>query len=129
MSSREPSELTVISKAKDLLSYILTVSENSPKKFRFTLTGRLINSASDALEYLILANEEKIDGDETGSERKNFQHRALAHFKVTDAFAMSARECGCITPKQYEVLSSMLYECIRLTAGWIKSDGKRRQKQ
>lgn len=126
---REPSELTVISKTKDLLKYILSVSENSPKKYRFTLTGRLINSVSDALENLILANEEKLAGDSCGGKRKEFQHSALAHFKVTDAFAMSARECGCITPRQYEVMSSMLYDCIRLTAGWIKSDRQRREKQ
>ena len=32
------SELTVIVRAKELASYIMTVTDKSPKRFRFTLT-------------------------------------------------------------------------------------------
>jgi hypothetical protein len=124
--AREPSELTVITKTKDLLKYILIVSENSPKKYRFTLTSRLINCVSDALSFLILANESSlvaVSGDYC--ERKSLQHKALASFKLTDAFAMTARECGCITAKQHENISKMLFDCIRMTGAWMKSDKKR----
>ncbi len=123
---REPSDLTVISKTKDLLTYILKISENAPKKFRFTLTSRLINSVSDALQEIIMANEAPLVINTTdAAERKQLQHKALAHFKVTDAFAMAARQTGCITADQYRVLSNMLFDCIRLTAAWIKSDARR----
>ena len=51
------SELSVITKAKDLCSYIMTITDNSPKRFRFTLVSRLQNYGLDIIEYLIKANE------------------------------------------------------------------------
>jgi hypothetical protein len=50
-------ELSVITKAKDLCSYIMTVTDKSPKCFRFTLVSRLQNYALDVIENLIMANE------------------------------------------------------------------------
>ena len=35
------SELAVITKAKDLCSYVMTVTDKSPKRFRFTLAAKL----------------------------------------------------------------------------------------
>ena len=43
------SELSVITKAKDLCSYIMTVTDKSPKRFRFTLVSRLQNYALDVI--------------------------------------------------------------------------------
>ena len=37
---RENSELMVITKSKDLIAYLLEVTENAPKKYRFSLTGK-----------------------------------------------------------------------------------------
>lgn len=51
------SELVVITKAKDLCSYVLTVTQRSPKQFRFTFTSRLQNLCMDVLESLYRANE------------------------------------------------------------------------
>ena len=36
---KQKSELTVIVKAKDLCKYVMTVTQKSPKQFRFTFTG------------------------------------------------------------------------------------------
>jgi len=52
---QKKNDLFVITKAKDLAKYILTVTEKSPKKFRFTLVVRLQNYILDALESLYLA--------------------------------------------------------------------------
>ena len=41
------SELVVITKAKDLCGYVLTVTQKSPKQFRFTFTSRLQNLCVD----------------------------------------------------------------------------------
>ena len=51
------SELTVIVKAKDLASYIITVTDKSPKRFRFTLVSKLQGYALNALENLYRAHE------------------------------------------------------------------------
>lgn len=54
-------ELTVITKAKDLCGYVFTVTENSPKRFRFTLSGRMQNLALEIISLLNLANEVFVD--------------------------------------------------------------------
>ena len=56
MAMRADSELMVITKAKDLITYLFQISENAPKKFRFTLISKMQNSALNVLEDLILAN-------------------------------------------------------------------------
>jgi len=56
MPSRQ-SELTVIVRAKELASYIMTVTDKSPKRFRFTLTSKLQNYTLNIIENLYRANE------------------------------------------------------------------------
>ena len=51
------SELTVIVKAKDLCSYVMTATEKSPKRFRFTLVAKLQSYALNTIENLCRANE------------------------------------------------------------------------
>ena len=125
MAMRADSELMVITKAKDLIAYLFRISENSPKKFRFTLISKMQNSALDTLECLILANEVMLGFTEDNKARKDLQHKAIANLKVLDALAMTARQVGCIIPKQYEVLSRHVSDCIKLTGAWINSDRNR----
>lgn len=47
------SELFVMTKAKDLAKYILTITEKSPKKFRFTLVVRIQNYILDGIEKML----------------------------------------------------------------------------
>lgn len=54
---RKQSELTVITKAKDLCSYVMTVTQKSPKQFRFTFVSRLQNLSLSAIENLFRAND------------------------------------------------------------------------
>ncbi len=126
LTMRENSELMVITKAKDIVRYSFTIAENAPKKFRFTLTTRIHNTALDVLENLILANELMLTGEQSAlRERSHFQQTALAKLKVLDALALTAREQQCILPKQYENLSRLIYECVRLVKAWQRSDEKR----
>ncbi len=125
MATRADSELMVITKAKDLISYLFQISENAPKKFRFTLVSKMQNSALNSLECLILANEIMLGNAEDNKSRKDLQHKAIANLKVLDALAMSARQVNCVLPKQYEVLSRHISDCVKLTGAWINSDKKR----
>ena len=54
MSEDAKSELTVVTKAKDLCAYIVTITQKSPKQFRFTFVTRLQNFALDVIEKLIV---------------------------------------------------------------------------
>lgn len=51
------SELQVITFAKNLLSYVMTITQKSPKQFRFSLIGRMQGYVLDIVEELYYAND------------------------------------------------------------------------
>lgn len=53
----QENELSIMVKSRKLAEYIFTITEKSPKKFRFTITSRLQNLSLCAMEHLIRANE------------------------------------------------------------------------
>lgn len=124
---RKDSELTVITRAKELSLYILAVTDKSPKKFRFTLVSRLQNYALEILEDLFLANEIPLDGKRAGDteRRRGYQREAMAELRLLGYIAMIARESICILPKQYVVIEQKIVETQRLLYAWVRSDNKR----
>lgn len=57
MSEQEKSELLIITKAKDLCSYVMVITEKCPKRFRFTYVSRLQNLALEVVEHIYRAND------------------------------------------------------------------------
>lgn len=129
------SELSVITKSKDLCNYILTITDKSPKKFRFTLVSRLQNYVLSIIEALIKANEIYVYGaDKTINMnavaiRTGLQRDALTELKLLSYMAQVAMEQQCILPKQYEQITRKIYYCQNLLGAWMKSDAKRFQKR
>ena len=121
------SDLAVIARAKELCSYVLTVTEGSPKRFRFTLVAKLQANALDALEQLLLANEVYVADrrPEQLSRRLAHQQAALTRLKVLGYLAQLAMEQGCILPKQFEVISRHVFDCCNLAGAWMAADRKR----
>lgn len=123
---RDDSELMVITKSRELAKCIFEICEKSPKRFRLTLVAKMSNQSLDILESLILANEVMIGRTRDENEKRiNYQHSAIAKLKVLDSVVLIAREQQCILPKQYERITRLISECIKLTGGWINSDRKR----
>lgn len=120
---KKKDDLFVLTKAKDLARYIITVTEKSPKKFRFTLVVRLQNYILDILESLYLANKEEI-----GEERKKHQDNANKNLAMLDYFASLAYEQECILFKQYKQISKQQAECLMYLNKWQKSDSSREMK-
>jgi hypothetical protein len=124
-------ELTVITKAKDLCRYILTVTENSPKRFRFTMVSRMQNLALDVIEQAYRANEVYLSGPDriaASARRLDLQHSALTGAKLLGYMALLAREQGAILPKQYEQITKLVHDVQNLLGAWINSDRRRMQK-
>lgn len=129
-SLAQQTELTVITKAKDLCHYILTVTEKSPKRFRFTLTGRMQNLSLDIIEQTYRANEIYMAGLDRAAARRlrlDLQHSALTSTKLLGYMALLAREQGAILPKQYEQITKLVHDVQNLLGGWINSDRRRAQ--
>ena len=120
-------DLAVISKAKDLCGYVMTVTDKSPKRFRFTLTSRLQNSALDALELLFRANEVFVAVGDSASvaERLRLQRRAMTSLRLLAYFAELAMQQGCILPKHYERITRHVFDVQNMLGAWMRSDRRR----
>ena len=120
-------ELTVVMRAKDLCSYIMTVTQKCPKNFRYTYVSRLQNLAMDVIENIFRANDTFVlKGDvRTYNIRLEFQHKALTDLKLLAYFSLLAMEQKCILPKQFEQISRMATDCQNLLGAWIISDKRR----
>ena len=70
----------------------ISVTDKSPKKFRYTLVSRLQNYSISIIESLLTANEIRVM-DRSGTVIKE------------------RLEQQCILPKQYEQITKALYDC------------------
>ncbi|MCL2080168.1 MAG: four helix bundle protein [Oscillospiraceae bacterium] len=121
------SELLVVTRSKDLCSYVITITQKSPKQFRFTFVSRLQNLSLEVIECIYRANDIYIGkGSEKNiAKRLEFQHRALTALKLLAYVAEISMTQACILPKQYENIAKQATDCMRLMGAWINSDKKR----
>lgn len=123
------SELSVITIAKDLCSYVMTVTQRSPKHFRYTFVSRLQNLSLDIIEHLYRANDLFISKNDVRNNEKRleFQHQAMTELKLLAYFSLLAMEQKCILSKQYEQIARQTSDCRNMLGAWITSDKKRLQ--
>ncbi len=124
---RKQSELTVVTKTKDLCSYVMTITQKSPKQFRFTFVSRLQNLSLSAIENLIRANDVFVSKTDTYArkERLAYQRSAMTDLKLLGYIALLSMEQKCILPKQYEQISRQSTDCCNLLGAWMNSDRRR----
>ena len=127
MKRREDSELAVITKAKDLCSYVFVATASSPKSFRFSFVSRMQNLALDVVECTMRANDVYVArGDAAAhARRRELQGRALSSVKLLCYVGMLAMEQCCILPRQYEHLARLGTDCRNILGAWIAGDNKR----
>lgn len=124
-----PSELQVITYAKKLSSYVMTVTQKAPKQFRFSVIGRMQGYVLDIVEELYYANDIYVQpGSRAGwSARQTHQRKALSTLKLLGYVSQLAMELQAIQPKQYEQISRQAYQVQNLLGAWIISDSRRLQ--
>lgn len=78
------SELQVITFAKNLLSYVMTITQKSPKQFRFSLIGRMQGYVLDIVEELYYANDIYVTpASRAGwASRQAHQRKAMSTLKL-----------------------------------------------
>lgn len=124
---RRRSTLTVVTKARDLCSYVMVITQKSPKRFRFTFVSRLQNLSLSIIENLFRANDVYATKDDFSAQRErlSYQRSALTDLRLLEYIALLSMEQGCILPKQYEQISRQIVDCQNLLGAWMKSDRKR----
>ena len=107
MTGKQESELTVVTKAKELCSYVMLITQKSPKHFRLTFVTRMQNLALDVIEALYRANDTFVAGrnQEALRQRLEHQHKAITSLKLLAYISYLVFEQGCILAKQYEQIS------------------------
>ena len=123
--TKQPSELTVITKAKDLIKHTYTLTENTerfPKKYRFTLVNRLQERATDIYECLLEANELDLRDPEEAKERQKLQARALTYCKELLFFLELSFELNRINAKSLEYWSKLAFDVMYMTKAWKRRD-------
>ena len=85
------SELQVITCAKNLCSYVMTITQKSPKQFRFSLVGRMQGYVLDIVEELYYANDIYVTpASRAGwAKRQAHQRKAMATLKLLGAWIIS----------------------------------------
>ncbi len=118
---RKETELRVITSTKKLVDYVLTVTEKSPKKYRYTFVERIHTILFDLVECLYRANIEKLGNP----KRQEYQKDALVCLQLLDYFCDIAVDEKCLIFRQYENISEMICTTTNLLNSWILSDLRR----
>ena len=105
----------------------MTVTQKSPKQYRFSFVSRLQNLSLDVIESLYRANETFVSkGNLSAVEtRLELQQRAMTDLKLLGYISLLAREQNCIFPKQYEQISILSSDCMKICLGLGSSAIKR----
>ena len=107
-----PSDLSVITKTYDLITWTIPKIQKFPRSFRFVLGDRLENHLLDLLELLIEAAAERDKIERL--RRCNTLVAKLRHiFRLAHDFEL-------IGAKNFQIVSEKLYEIGRMVGGWRK---------
>ena len=114
--ARTQSELQVITHAKNLCAYVMTITQKSPKQFRFSLIGRMQGYVLDIVEELYYANDIFVTPESRAgwAQRQAHQRKAMSTLKLLVYVAQISREQQAIQPKQFEQISIQAYNVKNL---------------
>lgn len=125
---RSESELTVILKARELTVYTMTVCSNEkrfPKRYRWCLTGKLIDEAQELLRKLTFANSMRVDEPAESQRRRLMQAEAMAHSFCLLTEINLAFEFFGLPEREVRYWTGLIMEVQRLLKTWQKSDAAR----
>ena len=107
-------ELAVITNGKKLCEYVYTITQNSPKKFRWSLVAKMQECCFDYVNKLYFANELP------PKARLLTILEAQSLLKMFDFNCQMSKSCGAITHKQFNHISELIYQCRVTLRGWAK---------
>lgn len=104
------SELQVITHAKNLLNYMMTITQKSPKQFRFSLVGRMQEYVLNIVEELYYANDIFVSPNSSVGwvQRQAHQRKAMSTLKLLVYVAQVSMEQGLFCPSSISRSASRL---------------------
>ncbi|MBI3423751.1 MAG: diversity-generating retroelement protein Avd [Acidobacteria bacterium] len=108
-------EMTILTRAFDLLAWLVPRTEKFPKLYRQTVTARLLDAALDFQEALFDALSQ------SGTTRQRHLRAADAHLNKLRLYLRLAHQWRWLNDGQYHHVSEMVAEVGRLLGGWLKT--------
>lgn len=127
-SERNQGELTVIVKAKEMAAHTLRITSNEkafPKRYRLTLTNKIIDKAFEIYTLLYEANELYPHNAAELEMRHNKQRQAMAYCRSLMATIDIAQEVFSISADKVAYWAKLIFEVRTLAAAWYKKDADR----
>ena len=112
----EPHGPPVITKTRDLMTWLLERIAGFPRTHRFILGTRIGNLILDVLERLLEAAYSR--------EKKESLRRANLDLEKLRHLLRSGYELKCISLRQYEFVSREIDEVGRMVGGWMKKSAE-----
>lgn len=126
MSAPRQEDLTIITKAKDLVNETMRrTASKFPKRVRFTLANRMDELALQILHDIIAANEIFPKTPEDREQRRRLQTEVLTSCKMLLTFMDIALEQQLIDQKACEYWAKKVLDVKNMAAAWRKKDADR----
>ena len=125
---RNEGELKVITVSGNLCDYTLQITSNEkhfPKRYRWSITNRILQLTFDIDDNLIYANSVYVRGEKSLEKRLMHQLKALEMtYVLLRNIDRAYRRLG-IDSKRIEFWTGQIMELQRLIRGWHQKDKKR----
>ena len=127
-SQRTESDLAVIIKARELAVYTIKIASNEknfPKRYRWCITNKIIDSVIDINKYINKGNAIFVKGAEDFNIRRNMQVNAMAETYSLLAMMDIAYALFNVDSDRVDYWTGLVIELQRLIKKWRDSDYER----
>lgn len=127
-SKRTKSELEVVTKAIALSTYTIHICSNEknfPKRYRWCLTGKIVDFTIDICNFINMANSVYVSSAKDYQTRRQYQNNALASSYALLTMMDIAYATFSIDDDRIEHWVGLVIDVQNLIRNWRKSDSDR----
>lgn len=131
LSKRGESKLEVITHGNSLAGHTIKICSNEknfPKRYRWCITGKIVDTAIEIVKNLNIANSIYVSDKGTFEMRKKFQAKALAETYALTTLMQIGHEAFGIDTKKLDYWTGLVIRERELIRAWKKSDEERYKK-
>ena len=131
-SKQNEGKLVVITKARELAEYTLRICSNEktfPKRFRWCLTSKIVDSAMNINNGVNMANSVFVRDEADYILRKRYQTQALAETYALLSMVDIAYRTYSLETARVEYWTRLIYDVQNLVRNWRKVEIEKHDKE
>ena len=124
-AKRGTGRLAVLTKALDLTDYTVTICKNEknfPKRERWILTNRIVNTTLDLVSDIRKGNTVRVENDGDYLRRRTYQQSATENAEILLTYIDIAYRNLHLDSDRVEHWTGLVLEVEALISAWRKSD-------